>query len=305
MADLPARRNAPLLIYKHALNCAAMRSLTFFFIALCLLAGGAFPLSAQQTAPAAAPSPPAVTAPALTRPAPAAAPPVTIQEVIKKMGFLAYPLIALSFFAVALIFFVVLTIKQNSVVSDGFMNSADALIRKQDYLGLLAVCNRSNECVAHITAKALDFATKNPTASFDEVREVTEAEGGRQASMLLQRVSYLADIGAMSPLLGLLGTVVGLITSFNEIASGGFAGSQTMGVAKGVYQALFNTAAGLIIGIPALMVYSVYRGKVQRLISELEAASTHLMALLAAQYKRAARAAASRNAPQGASEHAH
>lgn len=281
-----------------------MRSLTILYIALCLLAGGAFTLSAQQPAPSPAPAP---TAPAITRPSSQQppAPAVTIQEVVSKMGFLAYPLIALSFFAVALIFFVVLTIKQNSVVSDAFMNSADALIRKQDYLGLLAVCNRSNECVAHITAKALDFATKNPTASFDEVREVTEAEGGRQASMLLQRVSYLADIGSMSPLLGLLGTVVGLITSFNEIASGGFAGSQTMGVAKGVYQALFNTAAGLIIGIPALMVYSVYRGKVQRLISELEAASTHLMALLAAQYKRAARAAASRGAPQGASEAAH
>ncbi len=157
--------------------------------------------------------------------------------------------------------------------------------------------------MARITSKALDFATKNPTASFDEVREVTEAEGSRQASMLLQRVSYLADIGAMSPLMGLLGTVVGLITSFNEIATGGFAGSQTMGVAKGVYEALFNTAAGLIIGIPSLMVYSVYRGKVQRLISELEAASTHLMALLAAQYKRAARAAAARSAaPHGAPE---
>ncbi len=284
-----------------------MRSLTFFFIALCLLAGSAFPVFAQQPAPASASGPEGQVTLPLGRPALVnQAPPVTIQEVIKKMGFLAYPLIALSLFAVAMILFVVFTIKQGSVVSDGFMNSADALIRKQDYLGLLAVCNRSNECVAHITAKALDFATKNPTASFDEVREVTEAEGGRQASMLLQRVSYLADIGAMSPLLGLLGTVVGLITSFNEIASGGFAGSQTMGVAKGVYQALFNTAAGLIIGIPSLMVYSVYRGKVQRLISELEAASTHLMALLAAQYKRAARAAASRAAaPHGTSEPIH
>jgi len=275
-----------------------MRSLTIFIIALCLFVGGAVSLPAQQPAPALP-----TAAPTVARPAPAAAPPVTLQEIMKKMGFLSYPFIALSFFAVMLIFFVVLTIKQNSVVSDGFMNSADALIRKQDYLGLLAVCNRSNECVARITAKALDFATKNPTASFDEVREVTEAEGSRQASMLMQRVSYLADVGSVSPLMGLLGTVVGLITSFNEIATAGFAGSQTMGVAKGVYEALFNTAAGLIIGIPSLIVYSIYRGKVQRLISELEAASTHLMALLAAQYKRAARAAAARSAaPHGASE---
>ena len=254
---------------------------------------GAAPLPAQQApVPGSIPSAAAV---AGKKPA-AEAPPLTPSEVIKKMGFLAYPFIALSLLAVATIFFVILTVKQSSVVSDAFMNSADALIRKQDYLGLLAVCNRSNECVARVTAKALDFATKNPTASFDEVREVTEAEGSRQSSILLQRTSYLGDIGSISPLIGLLGTVVGLITSFNEIAGGEIAGRQSMGIAKGVYEALFNTAAGLIIGIPSLMVYSIYRGKVQRFISELEAASTHLMALLAAQYKRAARAAASRSA---------
>jgi biopolymer transport protein ExbB len=216
------------------------------------------------------------------------------REILKKMGILAYPMIALSTIAMLMVFFVVFTIRQSTVVSDAFMNSADALIRKQDYLGLLAVCNRRNECVARVTAKALDFATKNPTASFDEVREVTEAEGSRQSSLLLQRVAYLADIGSMAPMLGLLGTVIGLITSFNHMSQVGIAGNQHMNVAAGVYEALFNTAAGLGIGIPSLMVYSIYRGKVQRLISELEAASTHLMALLAAQYKRAARAAASR-----------
>ena len=147
---------------------------------------------------------------------------------------------------------------------------------------------------------------KNPTASFEEVREVTEAEGSRQSSLLLQRVAYLADIGSMSPMLGLLGTVIGLITSFNHMSQVGVSGNQHMNVASGVYEALFNTAAGLGIGIPSLMVYSVYRGKVQRLISELEAASTHLMALLAAQYKRAARAAASRSGGgSGHSDSAH
>jgi len=215
-----------------------------------------------------------------------------------KMGYLFYPLLTLSLITLMLMLFIAFTVRQNTVVSDGFMNSADALIRKQDYLGLLSVCNRRNECVAKVTAKALDFATKNPTASFDEVREVTEAEGSRQSSLILQRVSYLGDVGAIAPMMGLLGTVFGLITSFNQISQTQFAGSQAAGVAAGVYEALYCTAVGLIIGIPALVVYSMYRGKAQRLISELEAASTHLMALLSAQYKRAARAAASRTPAQ-------
>jgi biopolymer transport protein ExbB len=63
-----------------------------------------------------------------------------------------------------------------------------------------------------------------------------------------------------------------------------------------VSEALLCTASGLVIGIPALIFYSIFRGKVNRLISEMEAATTHLMALLAVQYKRAARAVATRQA---------
>jgi biopolymer transport protein ExbB len=265
-------------------------------LALLLFAFGAQTPSLHAQS-AAADGQPVMTAAPAGRPTPAAANnEMSIGEIKRKMGLLFYPMVALSLLTVALIFFNAFTIRQGTVVSDAFMNAADALIRKQDYLGLLAVCNRRSECVASVTAKALDFATKNPTASFDEVREVTEAEGSRQASLLLQRVSYLGDIGAISPMMGLLGTVFGLIASFNHISQTQFAGSQATGVASGVYEALFCTAAGLIIGIPALMIYAMYRGKVQRLVSELESASTHIMALLAAQYKRAARSAATRQA---------
>ena len=99
-----------------------------------------------------------------------------LDSLIEGGPWLMIPLAALSFIAVLLIIFYLFTIRQGAVVSDKFMNAADALIRKQDYLGLIAVCNRENECIARIVYKTLDFATKNPTASFDEVREVTEAE---------------------------------------------------------------------------------------------------------------------------------
>jgi len=206
------------------------------------------------------------------------------------------PLAILSFVAVLLIIFYIFTIRQGSVVSDKFMNAADALIRKQDYLGLIAVCNRENECIARIVHKTLDFATKNPTASFEEVREVTEAEGSRQASILNQRIIYLADIGRIAPMVGLLGTVIGMIKAFDSIGSG----VQQMELAPGVSQALITTASGLFIGIPALIFYSIFRGKVQKLIAEMEAASTHIMALLAAQYKRANYRASARRSERDA-----
>lgn len=214
--------------------------------------------------------------------------------------WLMIPLAALSFIAVILIIFYTFTIRQGTVVSDKFMNAADALIRKQDYLGLIAVCNRENECIARIVYKTLDFATKNPTASFDEVREVTEAEGTRQASILNNRISYLNDISRVAPMVGLFGTVIGMIKAFESI--GKTSGVQHMELAPGVAQALVTTAAGLTISIPALIFYSLFRGKVQKLIAELEAAMTHIMALLAAQYKRANYRASSRRESSGDSD---
>ena len=216
---------------------------------------------------------------------PADAEPISFLSILLKGGkVIMIPLALLSFIAVLLIMFYFLTIRQGAVVSANFMNAADALIRERDYLGLIAVCNRQNESIARITYRTLNFATKNPTAKLEEVREVAAAEGSRQASILNGRISHLYDIGTIAPMVGLLGTVLGMIKAFNNIG----VGAAQMELAPGVSQALITTASGLVIGIPSFIFYSFFRGRVTKLISEMEAATTHLMALLAAQYKRVA-----------------
>ena len=239
----------------------------------------------------AAPAAPAASAPAPAEPLPVAAPAKgatkdeSIAEMLEKGGVTIYFLGALSVVMFALIAFYLLTIRRGAVVSDHFMRTADALIRKQDYLGLLAVCNRRNESIATITQKAIDFATRNPTATFDEVREVTQSEGQRQASQISQRITYLADVGAIAPMIGLLGTVIGIFKEFRNISKKDMLAAQ-MEFAGGTAEALINTAAGLAIAIPSMIIYSIYKGRVNSLISDLEAAATHIMALLSAQYKR-------------------
>ena len=101
-----------------------------------------------------------------------------------------------------------LTIRRGAVVSSGYMATADALLRKRDYLGLLAVSNRHGEAIARVVQKMLDFTTKNPSADFQQVREIAETEGTRVAASLNNRVIYLADIGMIAPMIGLLGTVI-------------------------------------------------------------------------------------------------
>ena len=213
-------------------------------------------------------------------------------EIFVAGGVMMYPITALSVAAVVLIILYTLTIRRNAVVSDRFMNAAEAMIRKRDFLGLVAYCHRQNECMARITQKTLDFLSKNNTVSFAEVREVAQSEGSRQAGMLSQRITYLADIGSIAPMFGLLGTVLGMIKSFLNISVGAFEGVRQMKLASGVSEALITTAAGLIVGITALVFYSLFRGRVQKYIAELEAASTHLMAMLSAQMQRSAQRAA-------------
>ena len=194
-------------------------------------------------------------------------------------------LLVLSIIFVMLVITYLLTIRRGSVVSSGFMATADALLRKRDYLGLLAVSNRHGEAIARVVQKVLDFTTKNPAAEFAQVREIAETEGTRVASSLNNRVIYLADIGMIAPMLGLLGTVFGIIRSFGAL--GGDLGTQRYALlSSGVSQALINTAAGLAIGIPAMICYAYFRGRVNRIISELESAVTHVLALLSLQYNK-------------------
>ena len=213
----------------------------------------------------------------------------SILDAMMKAGPVMVPLILLSVFSVMLVIVYLMTIRRGAIVSTGYMATADALLRKRDYLGLLAVSNRHGEAIARVVQKILDFTTKNPNADFQQVREIAETEGTRVASSLNNRATYLADIGMIAPLLGLLGTVFGIIASFGALGAD-VGSARYVALSRGISQALVNTATGLAIGIPAMVFYAFFRGRAQKLISELESATTHVLALLSLQFdKRAER----------------
>src|SRR6266852_7300918 len=241
----------------------------------------ATPLFAQTATTSA--TPPAAAAPAAT---PSLVPDIhskTIMETLIAAGPVMIVLFALSVFFVMLVIVYTMTIRRGAVVSTGYMATADALLRKRDYLGLLAVNNRHGEAVKRVVQKMLDFTTKNPHADFQLVREIAETEGTRVAASLNNRVIYLADIGMIAPLLGLLGTVFGIIASFGALGAD-VGSARYVALSRGISQALINTATGLAIGIPAMVFYAFFRGKAQKLISELESATTHVLALLSLQF---------------------
>lgn len=213
--------------------------------------------------------------------------PVKLWTLIQSGGWAMVPLAFLSVVTVMLVLVYLFTLRRSAILTPHYMNTADVLLKKRDYLGLLAISSRHSEAVARVVQRTLDFVTKNPTASFDTVKDIAETEGQSQAASLQHRTVYLADIGMLSPMIGLLGTVIGIIKSFALLGSNQAATaskSRDVLLAGGVSEALVATATGLILGIIAMFFYSIFRNRVQSLISDLEIASAHVMGLIALNY---------------------
>ena len=99
------------------------------------------------------------------------------------------------------------------------------------------------------------------------------AEGGRIAARALSAVDWLADIAAIAPLVGLLGTVLGMFQAFGGIASDVSAGAKPVVLAAGVSKAIVTTIFGLAVAIPSLVAYAFFRRRAAKRIAELEEAA--------------------------------
>lgn len=209
---------------------------------------------------------------------------VKLWTLVKSGGWAMYPLGALSVVTVMLVLVYLFTLRRSAILTPHYMNTADVLLKKRDYLGLLAISSRHGEAVARVVQRTLDFVTKNPNASYEVVKDIATTEGQSQAASLAHRTIYLADIGMLAPMIGLFGTVLGIIRSFGALGSGMQTGARDVLLAAGVSEALVATAAGLILGIGAMLFYSMFRNRVQSLISDLEIASAHILGLIALNY---------------------
>lgn len=189
------------------------------------------------------------------------------------------PLALLSIVTLTLILVYCFTFRLKSMVTTPYMDAAQLLLQKEDLSGLQALSNRHREALANIMSRVLDFSLRHRDASSEEIREIAQTEGARVATLLQQRVTWLSDIATISPMLGLLGTIFGMIRSFNIMAHD-VAAARPMLLASGVAQALVATAAGLVIGIIAMGTYALFRSRVSHMISDLEAATGQLLAMM-------------------------
>lgn len=206
---------------------------------------------------------------------------MTLQEILKAGGSLMYVLGALSVAALASILYLAATLRPGAVAPADLLHDLREMLGAGRREEARLACRRSRSALAAIGETALTWLQRNEGGDPAMLKEVIEGEGSRQAALLQNSTQYLHDIAVISPMVGLLGTVIGMLQAFNAVALD-LARARPMTLAAGVAQALITTAAGLIVGIPAMAFYSYFRGRAAKLTAQLETAAADLLAILTA-----------------------
>jgi biopolymer transport protein ExbB len=186
-----------------------------------------------------------------------------VWSIIQAAGWPIWPLIIASIVALALIFERLYSLRQSMVAPAGMVDRVLAEFRQNGVTPELLGKTAGQGPLGRILAAGL-ANVRSPRPVMKEAIE----EVGRVVTHELERfLTTLGTIAAMSPLLGLFGTVVGMIEIFG---SQGAASSNPIQLAQGISIALYNTAMGLIVAIPSMIFYRHFRGKVDSLVVEME-----------------------------------
>ncbi len=194
-------------------------------------------------------------------------------------GWIMWLLAAVSVFALALVFYFLTALRSGSVIPRELMVDLMAQIRSGNLNEVRRLCDRHPCPLSAVSLTALDCLRNVPQCDVALLRGTSEAEGSRQAEAIQGQTELLLDIATIAPLLGLLGTVLGMLTAFSSVASD-IASAKPVVLAAGVSQALVTTIFGLIVAIPCMAFYAWFRRRASRQISNLEAATSEILTAL-------------------------
>ncbi|TFH18157.1 MAG: MotA/TolQ/ExbB proton channel family protein [Lentisphaerales bacterium] len=204
---------------------------------------------------------------------------VSFEEVLRISGWPMYVLIFASIVAAAFVIYFFYILRQEHLAPRSLRRELASRLESGSLADARSTCLHRPCALSAIALSALDYLQSEPGMDPALLKDAIQVEGGRQAESLQGRTRYLMDLAAITPMIGLLGTVLGMVKAFRAIAVDE-AMARPLVLADGVRQALYTTVAGLLIAIPSMVFYSFFRERAVMLISRLEAASTDLAANL-------------------------
>jgi biopolymer transport protein ExbB len=182
-----------------------------------------------------------------------------------------YPILFCSIVSLALLIERLWILRRTSVIPRDFIIKVEDLVQRNKISDAIFLCKGNSSSIARTFLAGL----KNTGRGMWLVKEAIEEKGRREGVILERNIGVLLTIANLSPLLGLLGTVSGMIKTFNAISIYGVGGPAPL--AGGIAEALITTAAGLLVAIPTLVAYRFILDKAQILIFEMEESSIRLM----------------------------
>ncbi|MFW2354786.1 MotA/TolQ/ExbB proton channel family protein [Hydrogenophaga sp.] len=198
-------------------------------------------------------------------------------SIIQAAGWPIWPLILCSVIGLALVIERFVSLKTAKIIPPKLLDEA-IMVSRNGVPGPDVVTQlEQNSVLGAVLASGFRTFNSNPRASEDDLRASLEGAGRQAAAQLQRYLGALATIASAAPLLGLLGTVIGMIEIFGSQGTAGVGGVPGMGdpaqLAQGISIALYNTAFGLIVAIPALIFWRYFRARVDDYLLSLELAA--------------------------------
>jgi biopolymer transport protein ExbB len=200
---------------------------------------------------------------------------VGLFDVIQKGGLLMWPILGCSIVGLAVFTERMLYFRRNRMAVGEFLTGILNLLRRRHYLEALERCEEGQGPIKRVVQTAILKRNLPPL----ELREVVKEVAQLRVPRLEANLSLLATVGYISPLLGLLGTVIGMIEAFIQISRS--SGTAPVGdLAGGIWTALITTAAGLVVAIPCYVAYNYLVTVVQSMVADMERAGIEVIHVL-------------------------
>jgi biopolymer transport protein ExbB len=201
-------------------------------------------------------------------------------EIVRTGGWMMIPLALSSLVGLAVLIERVFVLRRGRIVVPEIAEAVETLSASQDFSVAYAILDRRPGPFAAIVRAGLDHADDD----WQITRDVLQEAGRQQAVRIMRRLGVLETVAAVAPLLGLLGTVLGMIKVFAGISVEGLGDPEAL--SGGIGEAMLTTAVGLCIGIPALVAHNWLTSRAEQIVFELEVYATKVLDTVRARDKR-------------------
>lgn len=200
----------------------------------------------------------------------------TFMELLKQGGWTMYPL---GLFSSAILYFIIrniMLLRQKNLLRADLKEELEAKLAKADVTGAREICQENPSLMTSVLDAGLERINEGDHDT-SHISEAIEEAGNEQMVTFMKPINYLSIIGGTSPMLGLLGTVSGMIKAFQSIAAGGMGKPEVL--AGNIGEALITTATGLVIAIPAMIAYFIFKNSFIKNMSTMGRIVSHFMSV--------------------------